>query len=86
MIGPSVDLGICVGAECIKAHGTRIATWAGRGPCSAYVVCDECHRDRLTDEERAHMVELRGADRVRAIGLHGLHHGRFADDPLRGST
>lgn len=73
-----VELGICVGSECIQLHGTRIATWRGTGPCSVYVaICDECYEQRLDADEREFMVELAGASRVRDIGLHELHLGEF---------
>lgn len=75
-----VDLAFCIGSRCTKQHGLRIATWRGTGPSSIYIVCDECHDDRLTANERAHMVEVRGVERVRHLGLHMLHNGRFHDD------
>jgi hypothetical protein len=72
----AVELGMCIGSECIRIHGLRVATWKGTGPCSIYVVCDECHAQRLTAEERDHMVELFGAAWVRHLGLHEMHNGR----------
>ncbi len=77
--GLMVELGVCIGADCIREHGVRIATWHGTGPCSIYVVCDECYETRLTPEERTHMTEMAGAARIRGIGLNALHHGRFLD-------
>lgn len=74
-----VDLGFCIGAECLRLHGVRLATYRGRGPCSAYIICDECYRERLDDEERKHMAEVRGVEWVRHLGLHELHHGRLPD-------
>lgn len=75
-----VDLGVCIGAECMKTHGMRLATRRGTGPCSIYIVCDECYEKRLTHDERTHMVEVRGVEWVRHLGLHKLHNGRFSDE------
>lgn len=75
--GSAVDLATCIGSECLKMHGVRLATWRGTGPCSIYIVCDECHAERLTAEEREHMVELFGAAWIRHLGLHSLHSGRI---------
>jgi len=72
-----VELGFCIGKECLANHGVRLATRRGLGPCSIYIVCDECYEQRLTPEEREHMIELEGVDRVRHLGLHELHNGRF---------
>jgi hypothetical protein len=80
---PMVELGFCIGKECLRIHGIRLATWRGTGPCSIYVVCDECHAERLTDEERKHMVEMRGAKRVRQLGVHELHDGRLPNTERR---
>ncbi len=77
-----VHLGICVGTDCIREHGTRIATWRGFGPSTIYIVCDDCFEHRLTPDERAHMLPVVGAERVRSIGLHELHDGRFVDGDL----
>lgn len=72
-----VDLAFCIGSECLRMHGVRLATRRGTGPSSIYVVCDECYSERLTEEERTHMAEVRGVDRVRHLGLHELHNGRL---------
>jgi len=72
-----VELVYCIGAACLQEHGVRLATRRGVGPCSIYIVCDECFAERLTDAERVHMIEVCGADRIRELGLHELHHGRL---------
>ena len=77
----AVDLAICVGSECIQLHGLRAATWKGTGPWSILRVCDECHSERLTAEERGHMAELFGAPWIRHMGLHAMHNGREAHRP-----
>lgn len=77
--GGAVHLGFCVGLECNRLHGIRVATWRGFGPSSIYIVCDECHAERLTGEEREHMEEVFGAECVRHLGLHELHNGRFPE-------
>ncbi len=74
-----VDLAFCIGADCVREHGVRIATYRGVGPCSIYIVCDDCYENQLTSDERRHMVEVVGADRVRDFGLHKLHLGRFSE-------
>jgi len=71
-----VDLAFCIGSECNRLHGVRLATRRGTGPCSIYIVCDECFAKRLTGDERAHMIEIKGAPWVRHLGLHELHNGR----------
>jgi HEPN domain-containing protein len=75
----AVELGVCIGSECIDIHGLRVATWEGIGPCCRYIVCDECHSTRLTEEERKHMVEVFNAAWIRHLGLHALHNGREVD-------
>lgn len=75
-----IDLAFCCSAECTRANGIRIATYRGTGSCSIYIVCDECHDTRLTEEERAEMVEVRGAAWVRHLGLDTLHNGQFTKD------
>ena len=72
-----VDLCYCIGAECLRTHGTRLATYRGTGPCTIYIVCDECFAERLTAEEQAHMVEVSGAEWIRYLGLHAMHNGRL---------
>ena len=74
---PRVELAFCIGSESLRLHGVRLATWRGIGRGSILIVCDECHSERLTNEERQHMVEVSGAARVRQLGLHELHDGRF---------
>jgi len=71
-----VDLGTCIGAACIREHGTRIATRRGTGPASIYILCDECFDTRLEAEAKPHMVEVRGVAWIRHLGLHTLHHGK----------
>ncbi len=73
-------LAFCVGSECKKLHGVRIATWYGTGSSSIYIVCDECYLTRLTADERACMIEVHGVAWIRKLGLHELHNGRFADE------
>jgi hypothetical protein len=75
-----VDLAFCIGSECLREHGIRLATRRGTKSHSIYIVCDECYRDRLTDEERADMVEVRGVRWIRHLGLHELHNGRLPRD------
>ncbi len=75
--GGMVDLCFCIGADCLRLHGVRLATRRGIGYCSIYIVCDECFIERLTSEEREHMVEVDGVDRVRELGLHELHWGQL---------
>lgn len=77
--GSIVDLGFCVGAECSRKHGVRIATRRGYGPASAYVLCDECFETRLEPEAKPYMREVRGVAWVRELGLHDLHEGRFPE-------
>lgn len=72
----AVDVATCIGLACLRLHGVRLATWRGVGPSSIYIVCDECHQERLTAEERKHMVPIAGAVWVRKLGLHKLHLGR----------
>ena len=75
-----VDLAICVGAECSREHGVRLATRRGYGPASAYILCDECFETRLEGEAKPLMREVRGAAWVREIELHALHRGQFPKD------
>lgn len=77
---PRAELGICVGSECVAEHGIRVATWKGTGKCSIYVVCDECHEQRLTEDEREFMIQVTGAGWIRSLGLHRLHNGRVQEE------
>lgn len=72
-----VDLAFCIGAECTREHGIRLATRRGFGPASSYILCDECFDKRLEPEAKASMREVRGVAWVRELGLHTLHGGRL---------
>lgn len=74
-----VDLASCIGAECIRTHGARLATRRGTGPASIYLLCDECFEVRLEAEAKPLMVEVRGVGWIRHLGLHELHQGVFPD-------
>jgi len=70
-----VDLGYCIGSECSREHGVRVATRRGTGPASIYILCDECYEERLEAEAKPFMAEVRGVDWIRHLGLHALHRG-----------
>ena len=77
---PMVDLAICIGLDCTREHGMRIATRRGTGRASVYVLCDECYEQRLEPEAKPLIREVRGVRRIRHLGLHMLHLGRFPED------